>query len=386
VLIGKHHHEEVSMTGAGLGLLTLGLLTQGGVIRNLPIDDPGWELAGKVERVEHLGVRAFRIGTGIATWRNVALEDGTIEFDADLNGLRSFVYLNFRSASDDEHEEIYLRPHKSGLPDAVQYAPVYRGESAWQLYHGPGFTAAPPLPTGGWVHVRLVLAGSRAALFLGSAPEPALVIPRMARPPAAGFIALRGLVPRGSPAPEAAYFANVVVRPGAVPVDFARFPVDEVEPAGAVTRWELSRPFPLDTGVVERLPAAIVAGPWQAVPAEPSSLVVLGRYLARPDGSPRSAVLARLRIRVPGDQVRALDLGYSDDATVFLNGRPIFSARASYSVDAPRRDGVIGLDQATVYLPLRAGENELIVAVADVFGGWGLMGRWRDGSGPETRP
>ncbi len=153
----------------------------------------------------------------------------------------------------------------------------------------------------------------------------------------------------------------------------------EPAPPGAVTRWELFRPFPLDTGVVDRLPASILTGPWQTVAAEPSSLVVLDRYLAPPDGARRSAVLARLRLHVPGDQVRALDLGLSDDATVLLNGRPILSARAGYSFDQPRRDGLIGLDQATVYLPLRAGENELIVAVADVFGGWGLMGRWRDG-------
>ena len=42
---------------------------------------------------------------------------------------------------DGENEEIYLRPHKTNLPDAIQYAPVFRGQSAWQLYHGPGNTA-----------------------------------------------------------------------------------------------------------------------------------------------------------------------------------------------------------------------------------------------------
>jgi hypothetical protein len=28
-----------------------------------------------------------------------------------------------------------------------------------------------------------------------------------------------------------------------------------------------------------------------------------------------------------------------------------------------------------VYLPLRAGDNELLLAVAEVFGGWGLTAR-----------
>jgi len=59
---------------------------------------------------------------------------------------------------------------------------------------------------------------------------------------------------------------------------------------------------------------------------------------------------------------------------VFLNGAALFTADDSYSFERPRREGLIGLDQGTVYLPLRAGENELVLAVTDVFGGWGLMG------------
>ena len=42
------------------------------------------------------------------------------------------------------------------------------------------------------------------------------------------------------------------------------------------------------------------------------------------------------------------------------------------------RDGVISFEQATVYLPLRAGRNIITVVVTDHFGGWGLMGRFPD--------
>ena len=38
---------------------------------------------------------------------------------------------------------------------------------------------------------------------------------------------------------------------------------------------------------------------------------------------------------------------------------------------------------ATLYLPLEAGTNRLEVVVADGFGGWGLMGRFRDPAGLE---
>jgi hypothetical protein len=61
--------------------------------------------------------------------------------------------------SDDESEQIYFRPHKTNLPYAVQYYPVWNGDSNWQLWHGLGGTVAVPLPHTGWMHVRIALDG-----------------------------------------------------------------------------------------------------------------------------------------------------------------------------------------------------------------------------------
>ena len=61
--------------------------------------------------------------------------------------------------------------------------------------------------------------------------------------------------------------------------------------------------------------------------------------------------------------------GYRDDASVFLNGERLFSGVNGYSFNFPRREGLITIDHATVYLPLRPGDNELLLAVSDVFGG-----------------
>ena len=68
--------------------------------------------------------------------RDVSLQDGTVDFDMEVTSHRSFVYVQFRMQDDENHEEIYFRPHKSSLPDAIQYAPVWNAESTWQLYHG----------------------------------------------------------------------------------------------------------------------------------------------------------------------------------------------------------------------------------------------------------
>ncbi len=43
-------------------------------------------------------------------------------------------------------EWVYLRQHKSGLPDAMQYTPVLNTGLNWQIYNGPGFTGAVDIP------------------------------------------------------------------------------------------------------------------------------------------------------------------------------------------------------------------------------------------------
>src|SRR6185503_11019727 len=175
------------------------------------------------ERFE--GRDTVRIDTGWAVRPDAALQDGTIDFDVRLTRRRSFVYVAFRMAGERELEEMYLRPHKSSLPDAVQYAPVYQGQSAWQLYHGPGGTAAVPFEPGAWTHVRVVLSGRRAALFVGDMAQPVLAVPRLGHEPRAGGIALRSFVPAGTAGTEhAARFASVVVRPEVADLSGVTFP------------------------------------------------------------------------------------------------------------------------------------------------------------------
>jgi hypothetical protein len=96
-------------------------------------------------------------------------------------------------------------------------------------------------------------------------------------------------------------------------------------------------------------------------------------------------VVARVRVNADRAVTKRLDLGFSDRATVFLNGSPIFFRDDSYDF-AARRDGLISLNQARVFLPLRAGTNDISIVVADRFGGWGIMGRFPDTNGLRVEP
>lgn len=354
--------------------------------QELPVSDGKWQLEGKgiaVERID--GREAFAVETGFAFRRDVRFQDGTIEFDVQLTRRRSFVYLAFRMENDAEHEEIYLRPHKSGLPDAVQYAPVYQGQSAWQLFHGPGATAAVDFDPGVWTRVRLVVQGRWAALFLGAGERPALVIP-LAREPRPGYLALRGFLPAGSPGTgPVARFANVRIEAGKAGFAFPT-PPPPVSLPGVVRSWSVSRSFLPSDGFSAALPTAEALGDFQRVEAGPNGLVELHRHVPLPKGSRVTAAVARVRLRAPKDGLYAFELGFSDRATVFLNGRPIFAGEGSYSFDNPRREGLIGYDQARLWLPLVAGDNDLEVLVSDGFGGWGLMGRFPDLPSLEVDP
>jgi hypothetical protein len=365
----------------------------------LPFTDGGWQLEGatlKIERYE--GRDVLSVENGVAYRRGLRLQDGSVDFDVQLTRRRSFVYLMFRMLDDGEHEEVYLRPHKSALPDALQYAPVYQGQSQWQLYHGPGATAAVGFEPGAWTHVRLVLRGDKAALFVSDLGRPALVIPRLARTPAPGYIALRGLAPPGTGSGPIARYANVRVDTTVPDDDFApprRAARDQAAPPGSavelvapgsVREWSVSRAFavPNDAPAPE-LPGPGVLGEFQRVPAEPGGLVVLHRYVRLPGPERREvAAVARVRVHAESAGLRRFDMGFSDVAVVFLNGRPLFRGDAHYSFDNPRQEGLVHYGQASVFLPLEKGDNELAVLVSDSFGGWGLMGRFRDESGLEV--
>jgi hypothetical protein len=351
-----------------------------GAERALPLGS-GWELQGDAAVASAGGREELRVGSGQALRRDVSLQDGTIDFDVQLTGRRSFVYLYFRVRDDNEREEVYLRPHKSGLGDALQYAPVWQGQGAWQLYHGPGGTAPVEFDRAAPVHVRLVLSGRRAALFVGDMARPALLIPALARTPEPGAIALRGFLPAGVPGEgPVARFSNVTVRPD-VAYDFGPPPPAPAVEPGSVRAWMVSPAFPPSAFEAEPVLPAAGAAPWMRLEAEPGGLVALHRSVPLPKGSRAGAAAARVWVRAPSAGVRAFDLGFSDTATVFLNGVPLFRGQAAYSYDAPRREGLIGYDQARLYLPLVAGDNELVVVVGDSFGGWGIMGRFADARG-----
>ena len=245
--------------------------------------------------------------------------------------------LRFRLQGDRAGEEIYFRPHKSTLPDAIQYAPSWRGESNWQLYHGYWGTAAAALPLDRWMRVRVVLRGRRAAVFLGDGRAPAMVVP-LARPPLAGPIAVAAFTPAGrAPGGEpVAAVANVRVRPGAGAADFDEEPPPPL-PAGLVHRWQLSPPFAVDTAPLVRLPGPSSAkrARWPVFEVEEHGVLVVGRHLEPP--VPLAGTIARLVLRAGRDGLQRSIWATATTSRSSSAGGPSSPATPATATIAPAR-------------------------------------------------
>jgi hypothetical protein len=349
----------------------------------LPPDSPRWELEGQAKVVEHQGRKSLFLDGGAAVVKDLDFRDGVIDLDVSTPAARGFFGIEFRITGEGATAEyVYLRQHKSGASDAMQYTPVLNTGFNWQLYNGPGFTGAVDIPKDVWFHVRLEVSGAQARLFVKDMEKPALVMDDLKSGNQKGQLALNVLIGE-------TYFSNIEVRQTPDARWERRLPP---MPVDALTRWSLSPPFDALARDLERpLSAAESASmTWQDVEAEPPGLVPINRY--RPSPHPRvtfandfskrldpqpgmKVVYARTTITSDSDAVRKLSLGYSDDVSVFLNGKILYRGRSAQNFRDPAFLGIVSSDDDAVYLPLKKGKNELVLALSELGGGWGFICR-----------
>jgi len=97
-------------------------------------------------------------------------------------------------------------------------------------------------------------------------------------------------------------------------------------------------------------------------------------FSTRLEPQPGMKVLyARTSIDSDRDQVKKLYIGYGDDVRVFLNGQILFRGRSAQSFRDPGFLGIVNPENDAVYLPLKKGSNELVLAVSELGGGWGFI-------------
>jgi hypothetical protein len=348
---------------------------------SVPPDSPRWDLQGEAKVLEYKGEKALLLDGGAAILKDYEMRDAVIDVDIATPATRGFFGFDVRLPEDGQnYEEIYLRQHKSGLPDALQYTPVLNTGRNWQLFNGPGFTGAVDIPKSEWFHVRLEVDGAQAKLYVKDMQTPALVMDDLKSGTQKGQVALMTLVGE-------TYFRNFTIRKTPDAAWQRHLPAMK---SNVIVKWGIS---PSYDGVGRDLEHPLTSEEsksiqWQNVEAEPPGFVVLYRYRQAPhprvtfqgdfskrlDPQPGVKVLyARTTINSPRDAVRKLSIGYSDDVSVFLNGQILYRGRSAQGFRDPGFLGIVNPENDAVYLPLKKGENELMLAVSELGGGWGFI-------------
>ena len=179
-------------------------------------------------------------------------------------------------------------------------------------------------------------------------------------------------------------FANMVIAPDAV---------DGLSPEPAGDLLEGDRGLVRNLSAFSALPNGkdptykelpSTSQEWRTISTERNGLVNLSREYGRPLPEPNRAV-AWLKTTITSDkkQTKKVDIGWTRELWVFVNGKLVYADKNLFEVEGARKfpDARCSLENGAFTLPLEAGDNEVAVAIANNFFGWGLKLRVADPEG-----
>ena len=349
----------------------------------IPMTSAHWEGdPARVEFITHRSVPAARgLDGGAALFaKDVSFTDGTIEFDVEMPNA-SFVGITFRLSEDHKtSEHFYLRAFWPVSPLSrytLQYATVVDSMSLWDLTDD--YQAAANIHQEGWNHVKLVISGRQLRAYVNDMERPALHVPVLEGMTESGGISLQG----------GAIFANLVIRPDItedLPATAGYDPT--INDSRYLRDWSVSSPvdFPFGRDLVMVLPSMYGGDvdpdlpdsttQWTPMHTEHRALLNLSRPFGRPMLGERRLVWVKTTLMSEKAQQRRLDLGFSDEVWIFINGQFLHTEANYYGTPGMKEPrGRATIENTSVMLPLAEGENEVLIGVANYFYGWGLIAR-----------
>lgn len=339
----------------------------------IPIDTAHWEFQSPGYVIEEFKGKKAVYLIGAMTLKDVQFLNGTIEYDIFLKEERCYPGVYFRTDGLNG-EQFFLRLHLSGLEDANQAAPLVNNLTPWQLMFGPRYSFAYDYNYNDWTHVKVVVNGKQAQVYLDYAKEPNLSWD-LTMPVKAGDIILRGGRISGL------HIANVKIDPNATEIkNFS--PIERKAIDALIPEWEISDMFEVELlDDPSNLQTVIDNRKWgRSVVVEEGTAANISKVQNLYNGEPGETVFAKVTIQSDRDQVKLLEFGYSDRVITIFNGKPIYKGTNYWRSRDYRYLGTIGLFDA-VYLDLKKGKNTLLLAVSESFGGWLVTGRIQDMDG-----
>ncbi|MFT3705323.1 MAG: hypothetical protein QM802_23345 [Agriterribacter sp.] len=357
----------------------------------IPMDAAHWEYdSTAVEFITHNNVPAAvnKKGRGLQLFlKNQFFSEGTIEFDIDLNGGIGFPGINFRQSADRKQaDNFYIRSFGPVTPEVrttVQYAAVMDGMSIWDL--SDEYQGGAQINQQGWNHVKLVVSGKQMRAYVNDMKQPVLVVPELEGSQMNGGISLMGNV----------IYANLALKPGVTeglnPDAGYNSTVNDTR---YIRNWMVSasKSFPFGKELVIALPSMYgklnasdlpdSSTQWSSIKAEPRTIINLSRIYGHiPDDARR---IAWLKTTIESDKVqdRVLNLGYSDEVWVFINGQILYTGKNYFGTPEQKEPSArCTIENSHFTLPLKEGKNEIIIGLANYFYGWGIVARLDDTRG-----
>lgn len=322
-----------------------------------------------------LGV--MTVTKGVAILKDFKFRNGTIEFDVIPKGPMG-AGIGFRRRDDDTYEDFYLRPRPKcdAAVDCIQYAPQTHGVLLWDVF--PQYQSPAPVAETTPNHIKMVISGQRMNIYVnppanGGMTQPTLAVGRLEGDTLEGGILMQG---PGS-------FANLTVAPDAIE-GLSPEPVNDPTDSDNrfVREWLVSPTASLPAGKdpdLAQVPDASLA--WQPLSAERGGLVDLSRQYGLAGGRKVRAI-AWLKTDLASDkaQTKHVSIGWSREIWIFVNGKQVFADKNLYQPPSARKvpDGRLSLENGSFDLPLRKGKNEIAIALANDFYGWGIEMRLDD--------
>ncbi len=315
---------------------------------------------------ENFAALRTRPGSGVVTLKTVDFTDGTIEFDIQPIDPR-FATFYFRWQSAEENECFYFRTARAGDPsagDAVQYSPTLGGINLWDLLgHYQGGAS---FQKQSWNHVKMVVSGAQMRVYVNRDTRPTLSIPRLEGNVTHGRFGFEGEV----------IVANLVITPNATAGVPAAPGVDLTDHDPLyLRRWQRSEPKVIPPNIDfsrDLLPNPQTT--WTPISAERRGLINITRLYGKTDT--RRIIWLKTKLQAATAETRKLSLGFSDEVWVFINGQLLYVDKNTYLQPIRKEpEGRCSIDNASFNLPLNAGDNDLMVGVANDFYGWGIVAR-----------
>lgn len=346
-----------------------------------PFDGAYWDTSGtKSHVVSFKGIRALQMeaNTNAVVLKNFNLSNGTIEFDTQPIDVKGFspIGVYFRRTDGKESEYLYIRTKTDDRKrdnDDIQYVPIIKSALPFNMY--PHFDGPGDFHNDQWNHVKIVLSGFQMKVYVNNMNETVLDIPRLESNSGSGSIGFDGR----------AYFANVVITPEDTG-DLS--PLEGIDPTrhdlNYIRKWAVTTAKVLAPGKeLTQVDLPVDTVKWFPITAERRGMINLTRLYGSCDTN--RFVWLKSTITSNKDQLMLCQLGFCDEVYVFANKKLIDADKNQFGLPLSKfPNGCLNIDNSMISIPLKKGDNEILIGVVNNFYGWGIMARLKNLNGITT--